>query len=375
MKYLWRKPLLPLLVILFLQIGAGSAALLATGADRDAKTVEKLYESLQIYMDVLVQDGSSTGLCLPLAEVQALSSQPGILRADAEAPASAAAENSTLAIKVVFSANPEELVPLRERATCNNPQACFSNERSAGRVPCLLSKTVQKALGLSAEDQFEFELAFSGSDGSVLTLPCVLASVADSLPETADCVAGLFAMPEELLPQLAADSVRLAVDPAENREIDALKARILSVLNESANGSYGIFCNDRALKKAVRPLEERTVLQRRCAGWLGALFAAASAALCGFWTQSRSKEILILRLLGQTPARIFRDLCAHFFLLAGLGGAFALLWCGVFFRGIGVRAAGLFLCAAIGISFPPTALLLWSFVRKNLIVLYQAKEG
>ena len=46
-----------------------------------------------------------------------------------------------------------------------------------------------------------------------------------------------------------------------------------------------------------------------------------------------------------------------------------------FFRGIGVRAAGLFLCAAIGISFPPTALLLWSFVRKNLIVLYQAKEG
>ncbi|GEM_PF-5946591 len=373
MKYLWRKSLLPLLVILFLQIGAGSAALLATGADRDAKTVVKLYESLQIYMDVLAQDGSSTGLCLPLAEVQALSSQPGILRADAEAPASAAAENSTLAIKVVFSANPEELVPLRERATCNNPEACLSNERFTGQVPCLLPDSVQKSLGLSVGARFE--LAFSGSNGSVLTLPCALASVADSLPETADCVAGLFAMPEELLPQLAADSVRLAVDPAENRGIDAIKARILSVLNKSANGSYGIFCNDRALKKAVRPLEERTVLQRRCAGWLGALFAAASAALCGFWTQSRSKEIMILRLLGQTPARIFRDLCAHFFLLAGLGGALALLWCGVFFSGIGVRAAGLFLCAAIGISFPPTALLLWSFVRKNLIVLYQAKEG
>lgn len=386
MKHIFRKPLLPCLVLAAALFGSCFMTLFRQSMERDQKTVDELYESVSLYAQVL-PGGTAGTLSMRNKTAQALQQTQGVIRTEywLQCPYSMREPFAAADFATVYGVQGLDFFA-EERGVTVSYFDGWEQLCGEGRIPCLMEASLVEWLAIEPGDC----LVIAPNQGE--------APDSNRAPAFSVQAVGVFTNDQGLVepfslivdaalftenPGLLYDGnmmgshyyyrgFRMWTDPAENRAFTALRQTLQQTLDR--DGDFILFANDRLLTQAVQPLEQKLRLQQLLVTPLQALFCAAMAAAAVLLANGWSTEIFLRLLLGagrwKTWCRItglswlLLAIAVGLSLLAAvlLGGMQQLSWAAPQMLGSGL------LCAAA------SAVVHGVQCGKNLVKFYQARE-
>lgn len=388
MKHLYRKPLLPVLLMAMLIFSTCFLTLFQKSMAEDRQRIEDIYNNTHIYIEAFPADDAEETLCMNMhrgnmaAGLEEIADSTMMLQCyyTLKSPL-----HSEIFSTVYGTNNPDSLAELqnahllwgdgwnRERFLCTD------NETA-----CLMDETLVKALGLSIGD-------------SIVIAPTISLGQADeNAPERILTLAGTFSgnqsglekngllVPDSIFlgePRLLYNSTmmyncfyrtyRLELHPAYNREIDT----VLEKIEEKLIDNYTLITNARTMRQTIRPLELKIQLQEMLKLPLMAVFCIATVVMGLLLALSLKTETFLRFLVGEHRLAVFVKILGSLFTILLLFGALALLSVRLTAGADWVPPALNYLIITTILTFLAMALPLAVNCSQNLIKLYQQREG
>lgn len=391
MKHIYRKPLLPALVMTALCFAVCFMTLFSKSIADDTALVDALYRNTRLEFQILPGDQSGSVLQLDThtgSKIKVVEQIP---------------ETCTLMWCDYSVREPELLVGAGEVYGTNN--LSFLAEKldiriaygkdykaekfiytSGENTPCVMDEMLASQLGLSIGDS----LTIAPTE-DVSRDPEKAPSLGMILVGTYTCAEdrpgdnGLI-VPEELFlakPGLLYNSNMMyrcfyrdfyfRIDPAYNRSYDQIEKQVEQILDDPEE--YTIYSNARSLEQMVRPIERRLAVQQMLVLPLGVLFALACGVLSVLLVMSFHTEVFLRFMWGEPRWKVFGAMVLStavvFFITAVFTVGLVRLLAGSawLFRACSYLGAVMAFCAVC------MAVALLRDCSKNLVRFYQSREG
>ena len=388
MKHLYRKPLLPVLLMVMLLFGTCFVTLYQKGMAEDRQRIEDIYNYTHIYIEAFPQSDSEEQLRMVVYRGNAAAELPEI--ADSMVVQQCYYElrepSGIDVMSAIYGTNhPDEFAKYRDfRISWGdgwNREAFLLCEARTG---CLMEEDLAERLGLSVGDEF------------AIAPMARLEQEAKEAPDVTFTLAGVFDRRQSGLEQgalivpntifkgdggLLYNSVmvnncfyqvyRLELDTSYNREIDA----VLEKIEKKLIDKYSLVTNARTMKQAIRPIEQKLLLQEMLEMPMMVVFMIATMVIGLLLALSLKTELFLRFLIGEKRLRVFLKVLGS--LLVSL-----VLFSGVALLGVFCTAGAEWIAQAM--KYLIMTVLLTAFVMavplavisaKNLVKLYQQREG
>lgn len=388
MKHLYRKPLLPVLLMVMLLFGTCFMTLFQKGMAEDKQRIEDIYNYTHIYIEAFPKVDTEEQLRMVVYRGNAAAELPEI--ADSMVVQQCYYKLSeafgTEGASAIYGTNhPDEFAKYRDiRISWGDgwDRETFLDIKE--RPGCLMEEDLAKKLGVSVGDEF-----------AIIPLARLEQEVEEA-PEVIFTVAGVFDRRQSGLEQgalivpntifkgdggLLYNSVmvnncfyqvyRLELDTAYNREIDV----VLEKIEKKLIDKYNLVTNARTMKQAIRPIEQKIMLQEMLEIPLMVVFMIATMVIGLLLALSLKTEMFLRFLVGEKRLGVFLKMLGSLLISLTLFGAIALLGVGCTAGVIWVAKAMDYLLTTVLLTGVVMAVPLIIISSKNLVKLYQQREG
>lgn len=388
MKHLYRKPLLPVLLMLILILGTCFVTLFQKSMTEDAQRIEDIYNNTHIYIDALPADDASSTLRLVVHRGDGAASLEEI--ADSmlmlQCYYALRSPSSVEVFSSIYGTNhPDALAEhLNFRISWGegwNREAFLSTDK---QTACLIDETLADSLSLSVGDKFviaptlrlgEYENdapdrtliiagTFSGKQSNLDTNGLIVPST-------------IFVTESGLLYNAAMMQhsfyrvYRLELDPAYNREVET----VLEKIEKKLIDKFNLVTNARTMKQAIRPIEQKLLLQEMLELPLIAIFSIATVVIGLLLALSLKTELFLRFLVGEGRVKVFLKIMGSLLLALALFMALSLLSACLIAGMEWVIPALNYLKFTVFFTILAMAVPLITTCSKNLVKLYQQREG
>lgn len=390
MKHIIRKPVLPLLLMAALIFGMCFMCFFRQGIARDLLLVEEMYQSTQLTYCVIPEGSSNGSLKLGTWIIQDI-------RQLEEVTDSYAYLTSPYSLK-----EPREAVCLSKAYGTNNAGTFFSEmkagvsyaegygheslqETSGDAILCVADTLLVEAMGIKEGDSFVI-VPNDGTPADNEKAPMMTMKLIGTYTDTA----GLL----EPMGLVVAESVffgdqgflfnytmkekygyyqglQFDIDPVYNREFD----RIAETVEEIIGDGSTLYSNARMLKQAVRPMEQKLALQQAMADPLEIVFCVAAGVVAMLMALGFQTEIFLRFLWGESRFAVFVKMLFSTIIYQMLCGAAAMAAALIISGGEWFSLAAAYLKAALPVCLAAAVIPIGVNCGKNLIKLYQSREG
>lgn len=390
MKHIWRKPLLPTVLVAVILLGIVFMGMFRQSINEDKKTIDEMYLNTDLTFSVLPGINSNGALEFPISDGNKIEALEEVRHCFYyEACYYSLREPLAIAgLSMIYGTN--DIVSFKEtqklEITWKEDYDITSFQvLEDGKVPCVADSLLLESMGL----QFGDTIVIAASEGdtednekaAAFTLEIVGSYVSNEgtiFPYGLITTNRIFLSSEGRLLYNANMMEKFCfyrafvveIEPIFNREFE----RIEEELNEIIGEDYILYSNIRVLKQAVRPLEQKVALQEKLVLPLSMLFVLASCVVAYLTTISFQTEVFLRLLWGEKRWVVFgkmtASLCPHLLLTFLIGGFLAWEISGGSLDGwlIGylIVEVAACLCTAAVANFIVS--------RQNLIKTYQARE-
>lgn len=388
---LWRRPLLPVLLMIFLAGSVCCLTLFENNIQRNRQTVDELYESMQLRYRVLPGNASSGGelnltyyTAEDIEDMAEVASGYGVM----ESEYSLRMPENVPGLSVVYGTEVPDWFAGERALTITYAEGwdgtAFQSDAESGEIPCIMDVSLQEMLGLEPGQTFSVAGYRAGeNDSNAPAVSMVLAGVfvnGSVEPMSLIVPEWLFLQEGQLLHSLRMREMGLRytefwfeLKPEYNRYFDQIEDQVKEILDKK--GNYLLYGNTRELTNAVRPLERKGEFQQKLVLPMEAAFCVIVILTDLLYALSLREEIFLRLLWGEKRGRIlfknFICLCMPDILggVPGLGIAMLLP---------GGRGRMAQLCAYMGVcvfsGIAAAMIVVLCTCKANLIRLYQQRE-
>ena len=388
MKHLYRKPLLPVLLMTMLIFGTCFMTLYQKGMAEDRQRIEEIYNNTHIYVDAFPAGEES--------EVLRMAVYRGDMAAGLEEIA-----DSMVMLQCYYSLrSPLHTEVYSTIYGTNNPDALgkrqnFSITWGEGhnretflctdeQIACIMDETLVESLGLSIGDNFvivpTLNLGQEAADApeQTLTLIGTFSGRQSDLAQNALIVPSTIFVGEPTLLYNASMMnhcfyrvYQLELDPAYNREVDT----VLEKIEKKLIDKYSLVTNARTMRQAIRQIEQKLLLQEMLEIPLMVVFCIATMVIGLLLALSLKIEIFLRFLVGERRFMVFLKMIGSLLCLLFLFAAMALLLVRFVAGAEWVIQALDYLKFTTIFTVLVMALPLVVNCSQNLVKLYQQREG
>lgn len=389
MKHLYRKPLIPALLMAIIILGTCFVTLFEKEMTEDSLRIDKIYNDAQIYIEVLPLDGEGQEINMNTYRGDRAASAEGIKKSAVMMRTSyelVSPSSDEPVISNVYGSNaPDTLAEYKgfkvswgEGFSDNN----FYDED--GIWLCLIDKNLANEFDISVGDE-------------IVIAPCEDYNGADeSAPRKTFTVAGIFEIKQSEFAQRSVivprsvftgtdgllynsammmdcfyKAYRLEIDSAYNRDIDAVVERVENMLVDD----YNLVTNARTMHQAIRPIEQKLQIQKFLKLPLKVIIAAAAAVMGLILSLSLKTEIFLRFLMGERRTAVLIKMLLGLLLVLALASAVALGVVWVAAGGAWMATAAKYLGITVAVTVGTMLVPLCINCGKNLVKLYQQREG
>lgn len=390
-KYILRKPLLPILMLAIMIFEVCMLGSLAKGIERDIQQVEELYDTTKITFDVLPGLNSGGNLLFRMHEGERIERLDFFERNFfyIECPYTLRAPKEILDAGWLFGTNDLDWF-INDWDLSVSLMDSFNAETdwhgSETEIPCVVDINFAKEHNLKAGDSFTVApydgLDFDNPNAPegymkiVGTFESEFSSMTDMGLITPDNIfldkPTFFFYWRIMQDHCSYRKYAFSIKPEYNRSFDEVEDLLTETLSDV---DVTLHSDVRLLKKAIRPIEQRLQIQKMLEKPLKIAFMVVNAVLAILFSISLQEEIFLRRLWGEGRLKTFMRM--------------------VLSMGVVVVMAG-FLTMVIGVIVLGKAWLMWElefeltvvllsmaslcipaliFVNKNLVNFYQTKEN
>ncbi len=390
MKHIWRKPLLPTVLVAVVLLGIVFIGMFRQSINEDKKTIEEMYLNTDLTFSILPGIDSNGALEFPTSggrKIEALEEVKQCFYYEA-CYYSLREPVAIAGLSMIYGTN--DIVSFEETQKLvitwkDNYDVASFQVLEDGKVPCVIDSLLLETLGLSLGDtliiapsegnevddenapSFGLELvgSYDNKEGKLfpyglITTNRIFLSKDGRLLYSAN-------MMEKFC---FYRSFVIDIEPIFNREFERIEEALTEIIGED----YILYSNVRVLKQAVRPLEQKVALQEKLVLPLSVLFALASCVVTYLTIMGFQTEVFLRLLWGENRWVVFgkmiASLCPHLLLAFIAGSVFA--W-GIGGGTIDSWLMGYLIVEVMACLFiAAVANLIVS--RQNLIKTYQARE-
>lgn len=392
MKHIYRKPLLPCILLALLVCSVCFLTLFRKTIADGQNTVEEMYRSIQLTFQVLPGTSDSGELRLRSSTAGKILKLEGVAGCSYyfECPYSLRTPVTLPNYSVAYGTNDlsffekERGIHITYAAGWKEASVLSPNENE---IPCILDSALAELLGIEPGDTFVIS-PNAGEDTDPESAPSLTLLAAGTFEDEASLV-----KPYSLL--ISADAFlsrsgffyngimmgrfyyyrqfHFYTDPAYNRNFQTIRDAANAILE--TDGDFILYSNARILEQAVRPIEQKVHIQQMLLMPLAILLCAATAIMVVFLCASFSGEVFLRLLWGEPRRRVWADVVCSVLLLLTAAGFLAVgigwLLCGT--RWLGLAAA--YTAGVMLVCFLSAAVQLAIFCNRNLVAFYQTREG
>lgn len=388
MKHLYRKPLLPVLLMVMLLFGTCFMTLFQKGMAEDKQRIEDIYNYTHIYIEAFPKVDTEEQLRMVVYRGNAAAELPEI--ADSMVVQQCYYQLSeafgTEGASAIYGTNhPDEFAKYRDiRISWGDgwDRETFLDIKE--RTGCLIEEELAKKLGVSVGDEFAI-IPLARLEQEVEEAPKVVFTVAGVFDRRQSGLEqGALIVPNTIFKGdggLLYNSVmvnncfyqvyRLELDTAYNREIDV----VLEKIEKKLIDKYNLVTNARTMKQAIRPIEQKIMLQEMLEIPLMVVFMIATMVIGLLLTLSLKTEMFLRFLVGEKRLGVFLKMLGSLLISLTLFGAVALLGVGCTAGVTWVAQAMDYLLTTVLLTGVVMAVPLIIISSKNLVKLYQQREG
>lgn len=161
-------------------------------------------------------------------------------------------------------------------------------------------------------------------------------------------------------------------DSSYNRNFQPIKEEITSILKK--DGDFILYCNARILEQAVRPIEQKIRIQQMLVTPLSLLLCIATSVMTLLLCTGFSSEVFLRLLWGEKRWAVWLHMMGSLILLLTLEGTVALIIVCFVSGTQWLTWATQYLFLTMGMCIMVTAIQQTIFCSKNLVAFYQSKE-
>lgn len=384
MKYLTRKPQLPLLLLVVFLFSGVFLTFFQEGIRKDKAQVEALYDNSLLTIEITpgVESGGmlrlQTHKATYLEAIEQVSDTLHVMQCDALV--------GDTQVCVYGTNDPLWLARYQNLDTRLWEQWDWDAFSQTGDViPCILGEEL--AGSLSAELGNTLSIIPVDSWGNyTASAPTVTLTVAGFYRDPTQAATTGILVPEEIFlygPKLLYNSNMMSdcfyrtfvlnLDPACNRDYETAEAAIEEVLSNAKQ--FDLVSNFRTLRRAVGPLERKLAVQEKLVLPLAALFAIAGMVCGVFLARSLDLELFLRLVWGEKRLAVFAKLTGGVLLWLLLCALAAFGTCALVTQGSLLIWSGQYIAWLLALCGASVALPIGAGCRKNLVQLYQSKEG
>lgn len=393
MKHIYRKPLLPCVLLILLVFSVCFMTLFQQSILDNQAAIEDMYDNVQITFQVLPGTSANGELKLRNKTVTKLQKLEGITKDFyyLECPYSLRAPIQLANYSKVYGTNDLSFFAREKgiKITLGDgwSDAAIIHPEENGKIPCILEINLAGVLGVDIGDTFVIA-PNADEETDVDSAPSMTMVVAGTFEDEAGLI--------ELYSIIASDRSFLAnpgflyngtmmesyyyyrafhfqTDPTYNREFQTIKDSVNEVLKK--DGDFILYSNVRILEQAVRPLEQKIRIQQMLVSPLSLLLCIATTVMAVFLCAGFSGEVFLRRLWGEKTMIVWLKTIGSVILLMAMEGfvALGLVWfaCG----GNRLGWATKYMAMIIGMCVVAISIQQTVFCMKNMVVFYQSKEG
>lgn len=388
MKHLYRKPLFPALLLAIMIFGCCFMTLFEKGSAEDRQRIEDIYNNTRIYIEVLPAEDDGDTLRMntyrgdTAAQLEEIKSSLVML----ECPYAVRAPEALGAISLAYATNaPDALASYKNFKIAwgegwDEARFLQTEEQTA----CLMDEVLASTLGLQSGDPVtiapakEIGVEYDNARERTLVLAGTIGGRQSELLDNAIIMprsnfvgADGMLYTSGMMTNCYYRAYRLELKREYNRDINTAVEHVEKALIDD----YTVITNADTITNAVRPIELKLQLQSMLRLPLRLVFCATTAVLGLLLAMSLKTEIFLRFLMGRGRLSVFGRLGGVLVLLLACFGLSAL---GVTWAAAGtawLRTASEYLALALGLTLLTTILPLTRMCSKNLIKLYQEREG
>lgn len=387
MKYLYRKPLLPVLLMAMFLFGTCFMTLFQKGMAEDRQRIEDIYNNTHIYIDALPQDENVEKLKMIVYRGNAAAELPEI--ADSMVVQScyySLCDSSEEISSLIYGTNnPDTYAQYLdfqiEWGMGWNRDSFLDITEGTG---CLMDKDLAEQLGLVVGDIFHIvPAAYVGQDVKdapeiSFTLAGVLVRRQSGLEKNALIVPntifkgdGGLLYNSTMVNNCFYQTYRLELKTAYNREVDT----VLEKIEKKLIDNYSLVTNARTMRQAIRPIELKIQLQEMLELPLMFVFIVATMVIGLLLSLSLKTELFLRFLIGEKRHVVLVRILGSLFFILCLFAGLSLLAVRLVAGATWVAQAFEYLKVTSGLTALMMALPLAVISCKNLVKLYQQREG
>ena len=390
MKHIWRKPLLPTVLVAVVLLGIAFMGMFRQSINEDKKTIDEMYLNTDLTFSVLPGIDSNGALEFSISDGNKIEALEEVKQCSYYESSyySLREPRAIPGLSMIYGTN--DIVSFEETQKLvitwkDNYDAASFQVLEGGKVPCVVDSLLLETLGLSLGDtiviapsegdevdnekapSFVLELvgSYVNNEGAVFPYGLITTNRIFLSSE------GRLLYNANMMEKFCFyRSFMIDIEPVFNREFERIEENLKEIIGED----YILYSNVRVLKQAVRPLEQKVALQEKLVHPLSILFVLASCVVAYLTTISFQTEVFLRLLWGEKRWLVFgkmtASLCPHL-LMAFFVGCF-LTW-GISGRTIDSWLIGYLVIEVIAcLLTAAVANLIVS--RQNLIKTYQARE-
>ena len=388
MKHIYRKPLLPILLMTMLVFGTCFMIMFQKGMEEDRQRIEDIYNNTHIYVEAFSAGGADIRLNM------------NVYRGNVAAQLEEITDSMVMLECYYALHSPADTEIFSTVHGTNNPDA-FAKYHSTSitwgdgfnrevfeniekQTACIMSDTMAETLGLSIGDSFVIipttDLGQESPDAPKheLTLAGTYSGKQSSLSKNALMVPNTIFVGES---GLLFNSImmyncfyrvyQLELNPAYNRDIDTVLEKIKTKLIDS----YTLVTNARTMRQAIRPIELKLQLQEMLEFPLMAIFCFATVLMGLLLSLSLKTETFLRFLVGEKRVLVFLKMIGSLFLTLFVSAVLAILLVNLIAGAEWLIPALNYLKFTTALTILAMAIPLSVNCSKNLVSLYQQREG
>lgn len=388
MKHLYRKPLLPVLLMIMQVFGICFMTLFQKGMEEDRQRIEDIYDNTHIYIEAFPE-----GEALEMLKMSTY-------RGDAAAGLEEITDSLVMlqcyyalcspfdieVFSTVYGTNHPEALAEHQNFTISwgegfNRETFLSTEKE---IACLMDKTLAESLGLSVGDSFiivptlELGKKEEAAPEQILTLAGTFFGKQSSLSLNALIVPdSIFLGSFKLLYNSSMINknsfyriYRLALNPVYNREIET----VLEKIEEKLIDNYSLVTNAKTMKQAIRRIEQKLWIQEILRLPLLTVLGIAAAVIGFLLVLNLRTEIFLRFLVGERRAAVFLKMLISLLVILFLFAGLSLLLVSFTAGAEWIETAFGYLKVIECLTVLTMILPLIVICRKNLVKFYQQRE-
>ena len=388
MKHLYRKPLLPVLLLVMILFGTCFMTLFQKGMAEDRERIEEIYNNTHIYIEAFPESDNVEPLRMVVyrgnaaAELEEIKDRLVVQECYYRFPETFKSEVNSL---VYGTNNPDAFAKYQDFTITWgdgwNRETFLAIEKEIG---CLMDEDLANSLGVSIGDNVAIiPTAYVGQEvEDAPTRTFILAGIFDRrqsglekysliVPNTIFKGDGGLLYNATMVNNCYYQIYRLELDSAYNREIDA----VLEKIEQKLIKKYNLMTNARTMRQAIRPIEQKLQLEEMLEVPLKMVFVIATMVVGLLLALSLKTEIFLRFLVGEKRGIVFLKIVAGLCFLLMLYAAAALLLAGCVVGMAWFMQAVWYLKTTLLLTAAAMIVPLIFICSKNLVKLYQQREG